>query len=156
MVCLLNKRPFGVEKEMDPARRRPMSAAGRKCRKLYRHPFTAAGASVPGRDGAKAGLAASRGRRQSIPMRTIFFLASLALLGSPAAAEPLLVANTDGSVTLTAPIDSDAPNLLPRAPRPVRNAGHARMRAEAQAEFDRSFQEAIAQAREAARVPQPR
>jgi hypothetical protein len=90
-------------------------------------------------------------------MRTILFLASLALLAGPAAADPALVANADGSVTLTAPIDSDAPALLlTGTPRPVRNAGHARMRAEAQAELDRSFQEATAQARETARTPRPR
>ena len=89
-------------------------------------------------------------------MRTILFLVSLALVAAPAVAQSTLVANADGSVTLTAPIDSDAPSLiLPPAPRPVRNAAHAQARAEAQAELDRSFQEATAQAREAARVPRP-
>lgn len=89
-------------------------------------------------------------------MRTTIFLASLALIAAPAAADPALVANADGSVTLTAPIDSGAPALIvPPAPRPVRNAGHAQARAEAQAELDRSFQEATAQARDAARVPRP-
>jgi hypothetical protein len=78
------------------------------------------------------------------------------LLSAPAAADPLLIANADGSVTLTAPIDSAPPTLrLERAPRPARNAAHRRARAEAEAELDRSFQEATAQAREAARVPQP-
>ena len=89
-------------------------------------------------------------------MRTFIFLASLGLITAPAAADPALIANADGSVTLTGPIDSDAPSLiLPPAARPVRNAGPARIRAEAQAELDRSGPEATAQAREAARVPRP-
>jgi hypothetical protein len=45
--------------------------------------------------------------------------------------------------------------LLERAPRRARTAGHARARAEADAELDRAFQEATAQAREAERVPRP-
>jgi hypothetical protein len=84
-------------------------------------------------------------------------LACLALLASPAAAAgPALVGNADGSVTLTEAIDSDAPSLLlPPAARPVRNAARARARFEAQADLDRAFQEATAQAREAARAPRP-
>jgi hypothetical protein len=90
-------------------------------------------------------------------MRKILLLSTLAFLSAPAAADPILAANADGSVTLTEPIVSAPPALLPaRTPRPSRNAGHARIRAEAQAELDRSFQEATAQAREAARVPRPR
>ncbi|MEA3004394.1 MAG: hypothetical protein QOH81_3182 [Sphingomonadales bacterium] len=90
-------------------------------------------------------------------MRNILPLFCLAFLASPAAAqEAALIANADGSVTLTETIDSDAPSLLlPPAPRPARNAAHARARAEARAELDRAFQEATAQAREAARVPRP-
>ena len=88
-------------------------------------------------------------------MKTIL-LASLALLAAPAAADPALVTNADGSVTLTETIDSAPPALLlPRAPRPARNAGHAQVRMEAQANRERAFQEATAQAREAARMPQP-
>ena len=88
-------------------------------------------------------------------MKTIL-LASLALLSAPAAADPLLVANPDGSVTLTAPIESAPPVLaLEHMPRPALKAGHARARAAAEAEVDRAFQEAMAQAREAARVPAP-
>jgi hypothetical protein len=90
-------------------------------------------------------------------MHKIILLSTLALLASPAAADPLLVGNADGSVTLTGPIDSTPPSLLlARAPRAARNAVHVRTRSEAQAEFDRSFQEATAEAREAARVPRPR
>ncbi|MDB5691627.1 MAG: hypothetical protein JWO81_690 [Alphaproteobacteria bacterium] len=94
-------------------------------------------------------------------MRYSLPLVLLALLASPAVAaaspEAALVGNADGSVTLTGTIDSDAPNLvLQRAARPARNAAHARARSEAQAELDRAFQEATAQAREAARVPRPR
>jgi hypothetical protein len=88
-------------------------------------------------------------------MRTLILLA--VLIASPAAADPLLVGNADGSVTLTAPIDSSPPPLLlERAPRPSRNAAHVRARAEREAELDRAFQEATAQAREAVRVPAPR
>jgi len=88
-------------------------------------------------------------------MKTIL-LASLALLAAPAAADPALVTNADSSVTLTETIDSAPPSLLlQRAPRPARNAGHRGARAEAEAQLDRAFQEATAQAREAARVPQP-
>jgi hypothetical protein len=87
--------------------------------------------------------------------KTILF-ATLALIAAPAAADPLLVGNADGSVTLTAPIDSAPPAvLLEQAPRRARNAGHVRARAEAEAELDRAFQEATAQAREAQRVPRP-
>jgi hypothetical protein len=88
-------------------------------------------------------------------MKTILAFAALAFLAAPAAAqEPLLVGNADGSVTLTAAIESVPPSLLlDPAPRPARNAARARTRAEAQAEVDRTFQEATAQAREAARVP---
>ena len=89
-------------------------------------------------------------------MRTIILLATFACLASPAAADPVLVANSDGSVTLTGPIESaPAPLLLERAPRPSRNAAHARTRFEAEAELDRAFKEATAQAREAARTPRP-
>jgi hypothetical protein len=90
-------------------------------------------------------------------MRTTLAFASFALLAAPAAAqEPILIANADGSVTLTETIESAPPALvLERAPRPARNAARARARAEAQAELDRAFQEATAQAREAARVPRP-
>ena len=89
-------------------------------------------------------------------MRTTNLLAALAFIAAPAAADPALVANGDGSVTLTAPIDSAPPPLLQeRLPRPSRNAAHARARAEADAELDRSFKEAIAQARDAARIPHP-
>jgi hypothetical protein len=87
--------------------------------------------------------------------RTIL-LASLSLLAAPAAADPVLIGNADGSVTLTGPIDSAPPAvLIERTPRPMRNAARSRARAEAEAELDRSFEEAIAQAREAARVPRP-
>jgi hypothetical protein len=90
-------------------------------------------------------------------MRITVALAALAFLAAPATGqEPLLVANADGSVTLTETIESAPPALaLEPAPRPIRNAGRARARAEAQAETDRAFQEATAQAREAARVPRP-
>jgi hypothetical protein len=89
-------------------------------------------------------------------MRKTILLASLALLSAPAAADPVLIGNADGSVTLTAPIDSAPPSLLlQRAPRAMRQAAHRRARAEAEAELDRSFEEATAQAREAARVPRP-
>jgi hypothetical protein len=89
-------------------------------------------------------------------MPKTILLASLALLAAPAAADPMLIGNPDGSFTLTAPIDSAPPSLLlERAPRRARNAGHVRARAEAEAEIDRAFQEAIAQAREAERVPRP-
>ena len=89
-------------------------------------------------------------------MRKTILLAGLALLSAPAAADPVLVANADGSVTLTEAIDSAPPALLlPRAPRPARNAARSRARAEAEAELDRAFQEATAEAREAARVPHP-
>ena len=89
-------------------------------------------------------------------MPKTILLASLALVAAPAAAAPLLVANPDGSVTLTAAIDSRPPTaLLEQAPRHARNAGHARARAEAEAELDRAFQEATAQARESERVPRP-
>jgi hypothetical protein len=112
---------------------------------------------VPRRDDGKAGLGSGGGEGSKALMHKIILLATLAVLASPAAADPLLVANADGSVTLTGPIDSSPPSLLlARAPRPARNAGHARTRSEAQAELDRSFQEATAQAREAARVPRPR
>ena len=83
-------------------------------------------------------------------------LATLALLQAPAATDPALIANGDGSVTLTAPIESAPPALLlDHMPRPALKAGHVRVRAEAEAEVDRAFQEAMAQAREAARVPAP-
>ena len=89
-------------------------------------------------------------------MRTTILLAALALIAAPAAADPVLVANGDGSVTLTVPIDSAPPPLLlERTPRPSRNAAHARMRAEAEADLDRAFKEATAQARDAARMPHP-
>lgn len=89
-------------------------------------------------------------------MRGSILFVSLGLLASPAAADPLLVANADASVTLTAPIDSAAPPvLLERTPRASRNAAHARARAEAEAELDRAFKEATAQARDAARTPRP-
>jgi hypothetical protein len=91
-------------------------------------------------------------------MPKTILLASLALLAAPAAADPILIGNADGSVTLVAPIDSAAPTLLLEpVPRRSRNAGHARARAEAEAEAerDRAFQEATAQAREAERVPRP-
>jgi hypothetical protein len=89
-------------------------------------------------------------------MPKTILLASLALLSAPAAADPVLVGNADGSVTLTGAIDSAPPPLLvDRAPRRMRNAGHSRARAEAEAELDRSFEEATAQAREAARVLRP-
>lgn len=90
-------------------------------------------------------------------MRKALLLSTLAFLAAPAAADPVLAPNANGSVTLTEPIGSAPPALLlERAARPSRNAGHTHLRAEAQAELDRSFQEATAQAREAARVPRPR
>jgi hypothetical protein len=90
-------------------------------------------------------------------MRGTILVLSFAFFASPAAADPALIANDDGSVTLTGPIDSAPPPLLlERAPRPNRNAAHARVRAEARAELDRAFKEATAQARDAARVPPPR
>jgi hypothetical protein len=92
-------------------------------------------------------------------MRPIHLYAFAALaLPAPALAAPeapALIANGDGTVTLTAAIDSDPP-VLPRAARPTRTAGHARARAEAERDFDRAFQEATDQAREAARLPPPR
>ncbi|HEX4736191.1 MAG TPA: hypothetical protein VH331_01380 [Allosphingosinicella sp.] len=89
-------------------------------------------------------------------MRTTILLAALAFVASPAAADPVLVANGDGSVTLTVPIESTQPPLLlERLPRRSRNAAHARARAEAEAELNRAFQEATAQARDAARMPHP-
>jgi hypothetical protein len=89
-------------------------------------------------------------------MPKTILLASLALLAAPAATDPILIGNPDGSVTLVASIDSAAPTLLMEpVPRRSRNAGHARARAEAEAERDRAFQEATAQAREAERVPRP-
>lgn len=89
-------------------------------------------------------------------MRTSVLLTAFALIAAPAAADPVLVGNADGSVTLTVPIDSAPPPLLQeRLPRRSRNAAHARARAEAEAELDRAFQEATAQARDAARMPPP-
>jgi hypothetical protein len=89
-------------------------------------------------------------------MSKTILLASFALLAAPAAADPILIGNADGSVTLTRAIDSLPPPLLmEQAPRQSRNAGHARARAESEAELERAFQEATAQAREAGRVPPP-
>ncbi|HEX5184551.1 MAG TPA: hypothetical protein VFW19_15550 [Allosphingosinicella sp.] len=82
-------------------------------------------------------------------------LLALLALAAQVPADPVLVGNPDGSVTLTAPIRSSPPPLLDRAARPSRNAGHVRARREAEAELDRSFREATAQARDAARLPPP-
>jgi hypothetical protein len=89
-------------------------------------------------------------------------VAALALAACPAAAwgpeAPLLIANRDGSVTITRAIESDPPRLLPlaRGGRFAGNAGRARARAPADAAEERAFQEAVDQAREAARLPRPR
>jgi len=89
-------------------------------------------------------------------MRTTILLATFVFVAAPAAADPVLVANGGGSITLTVPIDSAAPPLLlERLPRRSRNAAHARARAEAEAELNRAFDEATAQARDAARMPHP-
>lgn len=89
-------------------------------------------------------------------MRGSILFVSLGLVASPATADPALVANGDGSVTLTVPIDSTPPPvLLEQAPRLSRNAARVRSRAEAEAEIDRAFKEATAEARDAARTPRP-
>jgi hypothetical protein len=121
--------------------------------------FTRPGTAVPRRDGVKEPLGSDAGKAESPVMRHALPLAVLAFVVSPAlAAAPdrVLVANEDGSVTLTETIDSAPPVLLLEpAPRPGRNAARVRARAEAETELDRAFQEAVAQARETARVPRP-
>ncbi|HEY1605994.1 MAG TPA: hypothetical protein VGF77_10405 [Allosphingosinicella sp.] len=82
-------------------------------------------------------------------------LLALLAFAAQAPADSLLVGNPDGSVTLSAPILSSPPPPIDQAARPSRNAAHARARRDAEAERDRSFREATAQARDAARLPPP-
>jgi hypothetical protein len=127
---------------------------------------------VPARDGGDPGLG-----KQKMPgeaarfatqirgfwaMRLVsgFFVVAVALAApSPVAAAraadaPFLVVHGDGSATLTGPIESDPPHFVwtSRDWRPA----HAGARARRERDFDRAFQEATDQAREAARLPKPR
>jgi hypothetical protein len=88
----------------------------------------------------------------------LVFAAALAVLPPVAAARaadaPVLLIHSDGSASVTAPIESDPPHFAwtRRDSRPT----HASARGRRDKDFDRAFQEAVDQAREAARLPSPR